>query len=118
VKTVERLSLYLRHKKISVAAFERSCEIANGYFGKQFRKKGSIGSDILERVAEVYPDLSLNWLIAGKGAMITTPPVTTREDKEANMKVEEEQAAYEVLSHVKKTIKNYESKKKSTGSNS
>jgi hypothetical protein len=94
VKTVERLNKYLEVKKIKVAVFERACKVANGYFGKQLRVKGSIGSDILEKVAEVYPDLNIVWLITGKGAMITKPPTTTKEDKETNIILEEEQEVY------------------------
>jgi hypothetical protein len=94
VKTVDRLTKYIEVKRFVVAVFERSIGVANGYIGKQRKKKGSIGSDILERIAETYPDLNLIWLITGKGAMITKPPVTTKEDEKANMLVEEEQALY------------------------
>jgi len=95
VKAINRLDKYLETKKIKPLEFERRCKISNGYFARQLKKGGSIGSDILERIAEGYPELNLIWLITGKGAMITAPPITTKEDEKSNMMVEEQQAKYE-----------------------
>jgi hypothetical protein len=48
--------------------------LSNGYLGKQLKGKGAVGSDILERIKENYTDLSLIWLVTGKGAMLLSPP--------------------------------------------
>jgi hypothetical protein len=70
VRLIDRLIHYLDSKKITAYAFEKACGVANGYLGKQAKGKGSVGSDILEKISTQYPDLNLSWLITGKGKMI------------------------------------------------
>ena len=70
MRIIDRLLTYLSFKKITPYSFERNCKVANGYLKKQQKGKGSIGSDILERIHQEYLDLSLVWLIAGTGDMI------------------------------------------------
>lgn len=98
--TVERLEKYLKVKKIVTRQFELACGMSNGYFAKQVKAKGSIGSDFLERVAEAYPDLNITWLITGKGPMIVKPPTTTKADEEENHVLQEERAVYEKTSEL------------------
>ena len=68
--SINRLFEYLKHMNISAYNFERTCGIANGYLKKQSKGKGTIGSEILEKIASQYSDLSLTWLITGKGSML------------------------------------------------
>lgn len=70
MRLIDRLYQFIEHKGLSAYAFERSCEFSNGYLNKQLKGGGSVGSDILERIHQVYPELSLIWLITGKGDMI------------------------------------------------
>lgn len=79
MRIIDRLIQYLEHKKITPYAFERACQVANGYLKKQHKGKGSIGSDILIRIHENYIDLSLIWLIAGEGDMLN--PVKESDEK-------------------------------------
>ena len=70
MRIIDRLIKYLDHKRITAYSFERTCQVANGYLKKQQKGKGSIGSDILERIHRNYLDLSLLWLISGEGEML------------------------------------------------
>lgn len=70
MRIIDRLLSYLSQKKITAYSFERNCKVANGYLKKQHKGKGSIGSDILERIHQNYADLSLTWLITGEGDML------------------------------------------------
>ena len=70
MRLIERLYQFIEHKGLSAYAFERSCELSNGYLKKQLKGGGSVGSDVLEKIHQAYPDLSLIWLITGKGGMI------------------------------------------------
>lgn len=72
IKPIERLYQYFEYKGIKPTAFEKEIGISNGYFGKAYRKKASIGSDIIKTIIESSPDLNLEWLILGKGDMIRT----------------------------------------------
>jgi beta-galactosidase beta subunit len=70
MRIIDRLVKYLEQKKITAYSFERTCQVANGYLKKQQKGKGSIGSDILERIHKNYFDLNLVWLITGEEEML------------------------------------------------
>lgn len=74
MRLIERLQAYLRHRHISAYAFEHSCGLANGYLGKQLKGRGAVGSDILLRIKEAYVELSIVWLVTGKGRMLLELP--------------------------------------------
>ena len=59
-------------KNISPYTLERACGIANGYLNKQTKGKGTIGSEIIERITEKYSDLNVTWLLTGKGQMLSS----------------------------------------------
>jgi repressor LexA len=67
---LERLKQYIDNKGISVAAFEKSIGMSNASFGKCLKKGGAIGTDKLENILRIYPDISASWLITGKGNML------------------------------------------------
>lgn len=67
---VLRLKEYIDYKKINIATFEKSVGISNASFGKPAKTGGSIGTDKLEKILSVYTDISPEWLLTGKGAML------------------------------------------------
>lgn len=67
---LERIKQYIDYKSISVAAFEKSIGMSNASFGKCLKKGGAIGTDKLENILSVYPDISPNWLLTGNGIML------------------------------------------------
>jgi hypothetical protein len=73
MKAIERISIYLEFKMITPHKFEHTLHISNGYFNKQYKNKGSIGSDILIKVAEKYEDLNMLWILTGEGTMLKYP---------------------------------------------
>ena len=40
-------------------------------FGKSLKKQGAIGTDKLENILNIYPDISPLWLLKGEGNMIS-----------------------------------------------
>mgnify|MGYP001224012532 CR=1 FL=1 len=65
----ERLTEYLRTKKISKSAFGRDVGVSSAYI-TSIRK--SIQPDKLQRIALKYPDLNTVWLLTGEGEMLKT----------------------------------------------
>ncbi len=63
---MDRLFTYLASNNISAYAFEHACGLSNGYLGKQYRGKGTVGSNVLEKVKFHYPDIDLHWLLTGE----------------------------------------------------
>ncbi len=92
MRLIERLQDYLIQSNISAYAFEHTCGLSNGYLGKQIKGKGAVGSDILERVKENYTDLSIVWLVTGRGKMFVTVPANSSNVLSAEL--EEEQKLY------------------------
>ncbi len=73
MKAIERISEYLNFKIITPHKFEQTVQLSNGYFQKQLRNKGSIGSDILIKVSKKYNDLNILWVLTGEGNMLKFP---------------------------------------------
>ena len=71
MRLIDRIFEYMNHRRLSPYQFERECGIANGYLQKQNKGKGTIGSEILEKIHDKYQDLSIEWLITGKGKMLS-----------------------------------------------
>lgn len=70
MRLLDRLYQYLECNAISAYAFEHTCGLSNGYLGKQFKGKGTVGSAVLVKIKKHYPELNIQWLITGKGNMI------------------------------------------------
>lgn len=65
--TKDRLKSFVKEKGYGRNVFEEEVGIAHGYLSS---KSKSITSDTIERVYERFPELSLKWLLTGKGEMI------------------------------------------------
>lgn len=64
---IERIKQFIDYKSITTNKFEVHSGIARGYLA---RLKGSVGSDKLNGIMIAYPELNIEWLIAGKGEML------------------------------------------------
>ena len=70
MKPIERIAMYLQFRAITPHSFERKIHLSNGYFSKQIKNLGSVGSDILVKIYNSYPDLNMLWVLTGEGLMI------------------------------------------------
>ncbi len=112
MRLIERLEHFLRANGITAYAFEHACGLSNGYLAKQLRGRGSVGSDIIEKIKYNYPELSIVWLFTGKGQMQILPQPTGREVTQVELR--EEQALFytakdDVIALLKKQLAHYES---------
>jgi len=80
-RTIHRLEQFIKHLDIPIKEFEITINVSNGYMGKQIKKGGSIGSNIIEKVLKAYPQLNVVWLITGKEEMIEKIDKTSITDK-------------------------------------
>lgn len=70
MKPIERIAIFIHFKKISPHAFEQKIDLSNGYFSKQLKHLGSVGSDILIKIYQAYPELDILWILTGEGQML------------------------------------------------
>lgn len=63
----ERLGQYITKKGISYYAFENTIGAGRGSISKAVKEGKSIGSQVLENILLVYPDLNPVWLLTGVG---------------------------------------------------
>ncbi|NAS32561.1 hypothetical protein GTQ40_16390 [Flavobacteriaceae bacterium R38] len=70
MKIVDRIKLFIEYKSISLRRFDESIGMSKGYMSRQIKTNASIGSNVLVKIVDVYPDLNLNWLLKGEGEMI------------------------------------------------
>lgn len=66
MRLIDRLFEYLSCNNLSAYEFEHTCGLSNGYLGKQLKGKGTVGSNVLEKIKYHYPDLDLLWLLTGE----------------------------------------------------
>jgi transcriptional regulator with XRE-family HTH domain len=69
-KTIERISQFVDSKGISMNKLSTEIGVSNSYFSKMVRNNASVGSDIIEKILRIYPDLNATWLMTGNGSMI------------------------------------------------
>ena len=68
--TLHRIKEYIDSKNISVYAFEQSVGMSNGSFASQLKNNKTIGVDKLENILNIYTDISIEWLLTGRGEML------------------------------------------------
>jgi len=66
----ERVGQYIEAKGISYYAFENHLGASRGSISKAVKDGKSIGSNVLEKILSLYPDLNPSWLLTGQGTML------------------------------------------------
>lgn len=74
---LERLKEYIDSKGITIASLEKAAGLSNASFRKALQSGNGIGTDKLEKILMVYPELSAEWLLRGEGSMIRGKEETT-----------------------------------------
>ncbi len=70
LKTIDRLIQFISYAGLSARQFDISIGASNGYTLRMKKNSASIGSDVIENILRVYPQLNVVWLITGEGAML------------------------------------------------
>ena len=84
---IERFVRFHKHLQLTEMyvgrnALEERLEVSKGYITKALTKKSAMGSDLLERIMKLFPQLNIVWLLTGEGDMILegeNPAAITRD---------------------------------------
>ena len=65
----QRVKCVLEDKSISVNALSKQINVAQATLNPQLRKDRTLAANIVEKILEVFPDMSAEWLMRGVGTM-------------------------------------------------
>lgn len=65
-----RILKFIDYKGISKNKFSEKIGLSNSYMSKMVANNGNIGSQIIEKIVRIYPELDARWLLTGEGNMI------------------------------------------------
>lgn len=100
MNTLERLKCYFESQGIAVGTAEKACGFGNATLRNAFEGGKGVGSDKLEKILSVYPNLSSEWLLRGVGSMILGGSKATElENRISSMSNSQErkEQAYDIL---------------------
>ena len=72
LKTIDRLMQFIKQAGLSARQFDLSIGASNGYTLRMKKNNASVGSDVIENILRVYPQLNVVWLLTGEGSMLKT----------------------------------------------
>lgn len=65
-----RIRQFIEYKKLTINKFSESVGASNSYFNKLIKNNTTIGSDRIENILKIYPEINPAWLITGNGEML------------------------------------------------
>ncbi len=65
----QRLMLVLENKQISVNALSKQINMSQTTLNTQLKGERALSATVVEKVLEVFPDVSADWVMRGKGNM-------------------------------------------------
>lgn len=69
MSVVLRLQEIAKEKSKSIRSFEIEIGKSVGYLKTMEKRGGLPGADVLIKIRELHPDIDMNWLLTGEGAM-------------------------------------------------
>lgn len=91
-EVIARLSQFIKDKGISISFLEREIEVSHGVISKALKNETSISHYYLEKIALLFPDLDLDWLLRGKGTVSVPQDSITPQNLQALVRKEVQEA--------------------------
>jgi hypothetical protein len=96
-KVTGRLEDFLQLKKVSFYRLENDLRVGRGSISRAVSGGKNMGSNVVEKILNYFPDLSAEWLLRGNGDPIKKDKELTTNDKE----VSDEWLIKQTLLHLK-----------------
>lgn len=104
----ERLELYIKSKGLGNYQFEMKVGLSQGYV-KGVRN--CLHPEKIKRIANVFPDLNIEWMIIGRGEMIVNKPNKLYENEIYRLLKEKEQIQEDIISKLQNELRETNSKR-------
>nr|WP_295931104.1 helix-turn-helix transcriptional regulator [uncultured Dyadobacter sp.] len=65
-----RLKELINYLGVSITAFETKIGVSKGAIAKPIKNGKTVGVEVLEKILIEYPNVNLDWLVAGIGKML------------------------------------------------
>lgn len=69
MEIIDRILMIWEDLDISRSKFERSINKSSGYLNNTKRQGNQVGVDTILKIADIYPQYSLDWILFGTGEM-------------------------------------------------
>ena len=104
----ERLELYIKSKGLGNYQFEMKVGLSQGYV-KGVRN--CLHPEKIKRIASVFPDLNIEWMIIGRGEMIVNKPNKLYENEIYRLLKEKEQMQEGIISRLQNELRETNNKR-------
>ena len=74
-KVLQRLRVFIKGKNLTIKSFGDSIEVTEGTLKSMFNRGTNPSADMLTKIANEYPDISLEWLLTGKNERYTNTSI-------------------------------------------
>jgi hypothetical protein len=81
INMTERLDQFIKNQALSVRSFEMSIGASDGMIRRAIKNHTDIQSKWLSVIADNYPNLSIDWLLTGRGSMLKSDTVLIDEQE-------------------------------------
>lgn len=88
----ERVLQFIDYKGFSNRDFCKKILVSSSYF----TKLGAIGSNVMEKIAQEFPQINIDWVITGRGKMMLDPVSNYSFEVEKLSVVNEEAEVYKI----------------------
>lgn len=85
----ERLRQFIEYLGLTTRQFEQKISASDGQIAKLLRQNTTIQSNTIAKIKESFPQLSLDWLVSGRGEMLLGSEPTAPSDGTIAMLLEQ-----------------------------
>ena len=69
MKIIDRIIEYQQFRKLNKKQFEETVGLSNGYLNTTLKRNSFVCQDVILKIVQFDPNISLKWLILNKGSM-------------------------------------------------
>ncbi|MCD8266609.1 MAG: helix-turn-helix domain-containing protein [Prevotellaceae bacterium] len=70
---IERLDAFMKYKELNDNQMTVQCGLSVGLLGKARSHRSKLGEGTILKVSRAFPEVNVDWLLNGKGEMLSTP---------------------------------------------